>query len=381
MVAHLRSAYLRLTQNWVHTQVSRHHRYRPIVLAITLRNPEYAAAVECHSISERSWPSRVGNHMIRRALKFYPSHLLVARKREVRLLHAHFGNEGFRAIGLARALRVPLVTTFYGFDASRLPVEDPVWRARYRYLFQHGARFLVEGPHLGRRLVELGCPENKVTIHHLGVECGAYPAAPRAVVDGEQLKILVAARFAEKKGICDAVEAFAGLRRVGMDAHLTIIGDSDEEPATQREKERILAAIRESGVGSFVSLPGTLSHHQLRAAYYQHHIIVSPSVTASDGDSEGGAPVTLIEASATGMPVVATLHADIPEVVVHGETGFLAPERDVAALTRHLAALARSPERIRRMGIAGASRVRASFDADTQGRRLEEIYDSVLSES
>jgi colanic acid/amylovoran biosynthesis glycosyltransferase len=211
------------------------------------------------------------------------------------------------------------------------------------------------------------------------VESERYPPVPRTVAAGQPVKILLAARFVEKKGICDAVMAFAELHRRRVDAHLTIVGDAGGDGASQGEKERILAAIRDSGVAGSISLRGSLPHAQLRAEYYDHHILLSPSVTGSDGDSEGGAPVTLIEASATGMPVVATVHADIPEVVVHGETGLLAPEHDVAALTRHLEVLAGSPAKIRQMGLAGARRVRAAFDADALGLRLEEIYDSILS--
>ena len=71
------------------------------------------------------------------------------------------------------------------------------------------------------------------------------------------------------------------------------------------------------------------------------------------GDTEGGAPVGVIEASATGMPVVASFHADIPEVVRHGESGWLAPERDVEALAAHLVGLIEHPESWPAMGERG----------------------------
>src|SRR5690606_39794503 len=59
----------------------------------------------------------------------------------------------------------------------------------------------------------------------------------------------------------------------------------------------------------------------LMDAAYRHHVFLSPSITASDGDTEGGAPVGLIEMAATGMPVISSRHADIPEVIEHGVGG------------------------------------------------------------
>ncbi len=70
---------------------------------------------------------------------------------------------------------------------------------------------------------------------------------------------------------------------------------------------------------------GYQPHSTLFAEAYRHHIFLSPSVTASTGDTEGGAPVSLIEMAATGMLIVSTTHCDIPEVIKHGVTGLLAP--------------------------------------------------------
>ena len=89
----------------------------------------------------------------------------------------------------------------------------------------------------------------------------------------------------------------------------------------------------------------------------EHHIFLSPSVTARDGDSEGGAPVSIIEAAATGMPVVASTHADIPEVVVDGESALLSPERDVDALAQNLERLVTEPHVWEPMGRRGRAHV------------------------
>lgn len=108
------------------------------------------------------------------------------------------------------------------------------------------------------------------------------------------------------------------------------------------------------------------------------HLFLSPSVVAADGDTEGGAPVSIIEAQATGMPVLATTHADIPEVTRPGVSAFLVPERDVDALEERLAYMLDHPERWAEMGMAGRAHVQQEFDSLTQGKRLEGLYRKLL---
>ena len=99
------------------------------------------------------------------------------------------------------------------------------------------------------------------------------------------------------------------------------------------------------------------------------------SVTAADGDGEGGAPVVLLDAQAAGMPVVATHHADIPEYVVDGHSGLLAPERDVEALSECIRTLVEDPQRWAAMGRAGRRHVEQNYNVVTQCAALEDIYD------
>ena len=106
----------------------------------------------------------------------------------------------------------------------------------------------------------------------------------------------------------------------------------------------------------------------------RHHVFLSPSVTASDGDTEGGAPVSLIEMSASGMMIVSTTHCDIPGVILDGKTGLLAPERDVDGLVERLQWIVAHPEQWMEMQRAGRAHIEAEFDARRQGERLGEIY-------
>jgi colanic acid/amylovoran biosynthesis glycosyltransferase len=378
IVAHVVAHYYRLTENWIHTQVKHLSRYRPLVLTWQTENLEGDWAAAHYALLERPRWESLANRALRRVLGYYPSFYRAIRRSRAGAIHAHFGLRGHFAMPLARAANLPLVTTFYGYDLSRLPAQDPAWRRRYRDLFEQGARFLVEGRHMAQQLIDLGCSERKITVQHLGIELARFPFLSRHLAEGEPLRILVAARFVEKKGIVYAIEGFARLIETGTQARLTIIGDARQSEASQAVKRQILTRIKGAGLKDLVDLRGMQPRDELTKAYYEHHVFLQPSVQASDGDNEGGAPVTLIEAAATGLPIVATYHCDIPEVVRDGTTGLLAPERDADALASHLFSLAENPHQIEKMGKAGRQHIVAEYDAERQGRRLDAIYDEVI---
>jgi colanic acid/amylovoran biosynthesis glycosyltransferase len=107
-------------------------------------------------------------------------------------------------------------------------------------------------------------------------------------------------------------------------------------------------------------------------------IVMAPSVTTENGDTEGGAPVVVIEAQAAGLPVVGTTHCDIPSIVVHNKTGLLCAERDIDALTNNLALLVSDPERMEKFGNAARIHARENFSIQRQVKDINEIYRSLV---
>lgn len=376
VAAHVVQTYYRLSENWIRTQVDNLRTYRPLVLTWRLENIEHEAPLH-HAIFERPSLEQWVDRAFRKVLRYPPSHRFLLKRLRARLVHAHFGHYAYATLPLARAARVPLISTFYGEDISSLPNRHPVWQERYRRLFEKGALFLVEGSHMRQQLLSLGCPEEKAVVHHLGINPDDFDCRPRLLSKDEPLRILVAARFVEKKGIPFAIESVARLLSRGVDAELTIIGDASAVPESQAEKREILRTVEDSGIQDRVALRGLQTAAELRQAYLDHHIFLSPSIHGQQGSNEGGAPVAIIEAAATGMPVVATHHCDIPSVVRHGETGLLASERDTEELASHLQALAVDPERLALMGERARLHVEREYNARRQGRRLEELYDRV----
>lgn len=290
------------------------------------------------------------------------------------LVHSHFGNNGWTVREAVRRRELPHVVTYYGQDVSRLPQTKPEWRVRYRRLFADPqTRFLCEGSALAAALAGLGCPQDKITVHHLGVGVGQIPFEPRYWAPGEPLRVLIAAGFREKKGIPYALEALARLAQ-DVPLEITLIGDAEPTPASRREKQHILACLERTGLAQVTRLLGYQPYAVFWRESYRHHLFVSTSVTAADGDTEGGAPVSLIDMAASGMPIVSSLHCDIPEVVLQGETGWLAEERDVGGIVDCLRRWVDAPERWPELLAAGRRHIEHEYDAVRQGERLAAIY-------
>jgi len=251
------------------------------------------------------------------------------------------------------------------------------WQNKYKKLFKQGRLFLAEGPAMRDKLIELGCPPDKIVIHHIGVEPDKYKFHVRR--PNSQVRLLVCGRFVEKKGIPYAVEALKHvISKTKANVRLTIVGDSSSQGALTDEKRKILNAIKEYGVDNSVTLTGFVTHNELLKIIYDHHIFLAPSVHASDGNAEGGFPVILTEVLASGMPVVAFNHCDIPEIIQDGVSGFMVPERDVDTFAEKLIYLIEHPEIWPEMGQAGRAYVEANYDIHKLNNRLIEIYESLL---
>ena len=291
------------------------------------------------------------------------------------LIHSHFGNNGWMNLRIAQRHELPHVVTFYGQDVSMLPTRNPAWRDRYRQLFAAPQTlFLCEGNHMAACLVNMGCDPAKIRIQHLGVAVDRIDYRPRQWLPGNTLKVLIAASFREKKGIPYALEALAVIRD-HYPIEITLIGDA----GSREEKQLILQTLDRHNLRSCTRQLGFKPYSTFFSEAYRHHLFLSPSVTAADGDTEGGAPVSVIEMVASGMPVVSSLHCDIPEVIKQGETGWLAEERNVEQISHCILRWLDRPNSWKAWLDAGRSHVEKEYSCQLQALRLSEHYHSLIN--
>jgi colanic acid/amylovoran biosynthesis glycosyltransferase len=379
IVVHIVSTYLAMTNSWIYNQIRYLTRWQAIILCNNTKNMDVFPFESVYSL-----PSQI--KLLRLALFFYRkirgyNNIYFRHKvktEHAKILHSHFGPVGYDSLSLAQATSVPLVTTFYGYDLSRLPVKQPVWQQRYLKLFEEGQMFLVEGPFMRQQLIRLGCPPYKAHVLHLGVDLTRLPFMPRQINDDGIVRILAAATITEKKGLTYAVEAFGLLAQHHQNVRLTIIGDARAKPTEQALKHRLTELVERYKVEHKVRFLGYQPHDKLIEQFYSHHIFLSPSVQASDGDNEGGSPVTITEASASGMPVVSTTHCDIPEVIKDGKSGYLVKERDVDPLVNSLINLVENPDKWSYMGRFGRTHIEQEFDILQTVYELEEKYNLLM---
>jgi len=293
------------------------------------------------------------------------------RKLDPVLIHAHFGTDGAKALPLAQSLQVPLLVTFWGYDAT---AKDEYLQRSYghrlylrrREVLKREARlFIAVSGFIKEKLVKQGFPPEKIVVHYNAVDTETFrpdPAVAREPV------VLYVGRLVEKKGVEYLIRAMAQVQVEMPDTELVIIGDGPLRPKLEESAMKLLKRYRFLGVQP----PGVVRGWMNRAL-----LLGTPSVTASTGDSEG-MPTVVLEAQAMGLPVVSTVHSGISEAVSHGETGFLVAERDWEMLARCIARLLEDETLWQRFSRKGQERMHSIFSVHNQTRELENIYDRVL---
>lgn len=289
------------------------------------------------------------------------------------VVHAHFGVNGVIAEPVCKAAGVPLITSFYGYDSAQPGTElSAGWfYAHYPRLFATADRIIVEGPVIARRLeLEWGCPPEKLRVLRIGIPARAIRYQPKKPLGHRAVQLLFCGRLVEKKGLLVLLSALTRFKLNGARFHLRVIGDGPLHKAVRQ-------LIQQNGLNEEVTLLGM----QPRARFWEElgncDLLVVPSQTASNGDTEGGAPTVLLEAQAAGVPIVSTDHADIPFIVVPGRSAFLAKESDVASLTEKLVEACSHSERWPEMGATGRQFVLENHENTVVCERLCAIYDEV----
>jgi colanic acid/amylovoran biosynthesis glycosyltransferase len=274
------------------------------------------------------------------------------RRHRVDVVLAEYGPTGVAVMETCRRARVPLVVHFHGFDAyekATLQADG----ARYPEMSASAAAVVAVSRHMERRLLELGAPRERLFYNPYGADVDAFvPGHP----DQAPPLFVAVGRFVEKKAPHLTLLAFAEVARQRPDARLVMAGDGALLDACRQ----LAGAL---GIRDRVEFPGAVPHHDVARLMGGARAFVQHSVTAPSGDSEG-TPVGVIEASASGLPVVATRHGGIPDVVIDGETGLLVEEGDVAGMAERMLRLVDDPPLAARLGAAGRARVIESFSME-----------------
>jgi colanic acid/amylovoran biosynthesis glycosyltransferase len=281
------------------------------------------------------------------------------------LMHVYFGHTAVHLLPFIKRWPMPVVASFHGMDVQ--PRKDrPGYAERLNEVLRELPLVLARSESLKERLIKLGCPPEKIRINRTGIPFRSFPLCERAWPTDGAWRIVQACRLIEKKGLDGSLRAFAGFLTRYPQATFTIAGEGPLESALRKQAQAL-------GIADRVRFAGFLSEEELCKLYGESHIFLHPSQLTEDQNQEG-VPNSMLEAMATGLPVVATLHGGIPEAVTHESSGFLVEERDVEALEARLNQLAEGESLWRVMGERASEEVRSKFEQGAQIEKLEGYY-------
>lgn len=290
------------------------------------------------------------------ALAFFPKAVSFARRMaadRVDHLHAHFASHPAAVAWVIHRLSgIPFSFTAHGSDLhrDRHMLKDKVAEAAFVVAISNYNRGVILdecGPSAGA----------KVVVIHCGVDVRVFrPDSARAAGENRErpFTVLCVGTLHEVKGQSYLIEACRHLAAQGLAFACHFVGDGPD-------RRELAQQVARAGIGDRVHFRGRLTQEEVREALAGADVLTAPSVPTRSGRREG-IPVALMEAMASGVPVVASRISGIPELVEDGESGLLVEPRDVEGLARALEQLLRDEGLRRRLGAAGRVKVEREFD-------------------
>jgi colanic acid/amylovoran biosynthesis glycosyltransferase len=286
------------------------------------------------------------------------------------IVHIQFGTYKYpfdimKAAGLFKG---KLVTTFHGFDAHFTQENKAQQEGFYSELFASGDAFTVNSGYLKEKILELGCPEQKVTLIPIPVDTDYFRPAPS---NSEAIRLLSVGRLTELKGHSYGIKAVHALMDKGYELRYDIVGQGEE-------KENLEKLIADLGLGHSVKLHDKRTQAEILNLMQDSDIYLMTSIVDRSGRGEAQGLVTG-EAQACGLPVVGFKSGGVPSTLADGRTGFLVPEKDVVAMAERLAFLIDHPEERGQMGIEARKFVEQEFSLEVISWKWSELYAQVLA--
>lgn len=282
------------------------------------------------------------------------------RREGVDLVLANYGLSAAHLLPVCKALAIPLVPHFHGYDATQRKVLNQ-YRQAYLELFAYSPLIIAVSRVMKEQLISIGASPGKVAVIPYGIDLKQFRP-----VDQERTGVplfLAVGRFTPKKAPHITISAFHQVHREYPAARLVMIGAKDGEYA------RCQALVNQLGIADAVEFTGVLPPDQVAAWMQKALVFVQHSVTADNGDMEG-TPNSILEAGASGLPVVSTRHGGILDAVVHGQTGFLVDELDGAAMAINMKFLLEHPDQADEMGRKARKHIEENYDFEKQMDKL-----------
>ena len=390
VVASLCGTYLKPEMQSLYRQIANLNEFRNIVIAEQVQNEDQFPFDPIVRMTKLQRPKPRGNFLLRFWYKhvtsqwppprkitterpFYPYNIHdLLTDHCVDVAHVYYGHKAVKYLPMLRKWGGPWVVSFHGVDVIKF-IDDEGYVDQLNEVFAEARLVLARSESLLAALRDLGCPENKLRINRTPIPLNAIPFAQRQAPPDGQWRLIQACRLIAKKGLFTTLKALPLVIERFPNLKFIVCGQGPQE---QEFRKRIAAA----GLENNVELVGWLSQGELLDRYQQSHVFLHPSELTKSADQEG-VPNSMLEAMASGLPVVATHHGGIPEAVQSDHNGLLVPEKSPDQLAAALIELLRDEAKLRMMSSNASDSVRSKFGFEEQVANLESCYREALQGS
>jgi colanic acid/amylovoran biosynthesis glycosyltransferase len=326
-----------------------------------------------------NWPSlQALAHFLEIVLRLEERHFLrnsiasYLQAKQIKLILAEFGPVGVEMLPIAKDLGIPLVVYFHAYDVFHKQTLGQ-YASKYVSLFREAACIVGVSKIVLNRLEDLGAAKCKLVHLPAFVNLELFSYSNHS---GVAPRFLAVGRFAETKSPHLTILAFQRVAQVIPQASLTLVGKGGGGELF----EACLILVRSLRLEHCVEFKGILSHEDVAIEMRRARVFVQHSVTTPENGDMEGKPVAVMEAMASGLPVVATRHSGIPELIEHGVTGLLVAEYDIEAMANAMIRLAKDDDLVSRMGRSASEAIHDHPLISRNIEALEKIIDSSIAQ-
>lgn len=287
---------------------------------------------------------------------------------EIEVVLANYGMPGAHMATVCKDLNIPLLVIFHGHDATDVKLLKE-YKEGYKKMFEYATFTIAVSEEMKKRLLVVGAIPEKLKLIPYGVDVEKFKPSEE---NTNKNTFLAVGRFTPKKGPLYTIRAFHKALHKFPEAKLVMVGGKN---GMYDECEKLVQELKISDAVNFI---GVLNSDEIANLMANSLAFVQHSITAPNGDMEG-TPLGILEASASGLPVVSTLHGGIKEAVIHGKTGFLVEEKNENGMADYMIKLLENPEMAKEMGMNGRNHIIENHYQEKQIKKIYELAEQAIS--
>lgn len=284
------------------------------------------------------------------------------KQNNIDIILANYGMSASHMVPPAKSMNIPLMVIFHGHDATDKKLLNQ-YKNKYQSLFNYASSIIVVSQDMKFSLIDLGANKEKIHVVPCGVDTSKFLYNRESI---HPKTFIAVGRLIPKKGPLYTIRAFNQVLQKHPDAKLIFVGN---KTGLYDECQKLIAELK---IEKSVTFTGILNQKEISEIMSTSMAFVQHSITAPNGDMEGS-PVSIMEASSSGLPIISTKHGGIKELVIHNKTGFLVAEKDEDEMAKYMLKFCEDTELAKSMGIEGRKHIQHNYEQSNQIRKLYEL--------